>query len=259
MDIPLGRIVWYQLNATDMDAAVEFYCAINGWKSEEWPASDDPYVLLSTDSGTVGGVMAIPAEAQAGGAPQHWLMYIATPDVERSAAQAVDNGASVYVPPADLPDVGRFAVLADPQGAAFALYAPTEPPQDKPFAPGLGDVSWHELVTTNYAAAMNFYGEQFGWVMTEAMDMGDMGAYQMFGRHGVSLGGMYNKTPDMPAPPRWLLYFKVRDVQASAQQVAGLGGKVLNGPMEVPGGDFIVQCLDPQGGAFALHSARPAA
>lgn len=257
MGIPLGRIVWYQLNSTDVDAAVEFYCDVIGWKTEPWTGSADPYIVLSTDRGIVGGAMAMPADAKAAGAPQHWLMYIATPDVDRSVTQATDNGATVFVPPTDLPDAGRFAVLADPQGAAFALYAPTEPPQDTPFEPGLGDVSWHELMTSNYAAAMNFYGEQFGWVMTEAMEMDDMGTYQMFGRKGATLGGMFNRTPDMPASPNWLLYFKVSDVHASARQVGARGGQVLNGPMEVPGGDLIVQCMDPQGGAFALHSSRP--
>ncbi|MGQ0732772.1 MAG: VOC family protein, partial [Acidobacteriota bacterium] len=111
-----------------------------------------------------------------------------------------------------------------------------------------------ELYTTDAAAALTFYGEALGWKPTEAMDMGPAGVYHMFGRHLGSLGGMMTKTPDMAAVPTcWLLYFRVSDVHAAAETVKAKGGQVRMGPMEVPGGDWIAQCVDPQGGAFALH------
>ncbi len=252
---PLGRFVWYQLNSTDLDAAVSFYREIVGWKTEAWRGGDDPYTLLNRPDGApVGGAMNIPAEARDAGAPQHWLAYISTPDVDKTMLQAKDNGATVFVPPTDLPEVGRFSVLADPQGAVFAIYTPSSAPEDTAFAPGIGDASWHELMTGDYQAAMPFYFDLFGWQATEAMDMGDMGTYQMFGRNGDTLGGMMSTPPGVDAPPHWAVYFRVPDVDASAERIAGLGGQVFNGPMDVPGGDRVLQALDPQGGAFSLHS-----
>jgi predicted enzyme related to lactoylglutathione lyase len=111
------------------------------------------------------------------------------------------------------------------------------------------------LITTDHEAAYDFYADLFGWEKTDAMDMGEMGTYQMYGQGEETYGGMFNKPEDMPAPPHWLLYVKVPDVEAAAAKVTELGGQVLNGPMDVPGGDQIVQCMDPQGGVFALHSA----
>lgn len=251
-NIPRGRFVWYQLNASDVDAARDFYTDVIGWKTQLWEEGDGPpYTMLVNEAGPVGGIMAMPEDAR--GAPQHWLAYVSTPDVDKTVMQARDHGAQVHVPPSDLA-VGRFAVLADPQGAAFAVFAPNEPPEDTAFAPQRGDVSWHELLTTDYEKALGFYSELFEWEKTESMDMGETGIYQMYGRHGKSLGGMFNKSPEMPAPPNWTLYFMVGDVNERVERIKSLGGQILNGPMEVPGGDLIAQCLDPQGGAFAIHS-----
>jgi predicted enzyme related to lactoylglutathione lyase len=125
----------------------------------------------------------------------------------------------------------------------------------------MGEVSWHELATTNHEEAFEFYTTLFGWQKTDAMDMGEMGTYQMYGPESdeaVTYGGIFNKPPDMPAPPHWLYYIRVDDIHAAVDRVKENGGQVLNGPMEVPGGDQIAQCLDPQGAAFALHASSHA-
>ena len=80
--------------------------------------------------------------------------------------------------------------------------------------------------------------------------------YQMFSRNGVMLGGMFNASPQMPAPPGWLHYVLVDDVNRAVEAVTSGGGQVLNGPMEVPGGDWIAQCTDPQGAMFAVHARK---
>jgi predicted enzyme related to lactoylglutathione lyase len=211
--------------------------------------------MFVNDKGPMGGILAMPDDAKAAGAPQHWLAYISTPDVDKTVARASERGAQVCVPSTDL-DVGRFAVLADPQGAGFAVYAPKQPGEDTAFAPAVGDASWHELLTTDYESALGFYGDLFGWEKTGSMDMGEAGTYQMYGRRGDTLGGMFNKNPDMPGSPHWLVYFKVGDVAERIGRITTLGGQILNGPLEVPGGDLIAQCLDPQGGVFAIHSAK---
>ncbi len=139
----------------------------------------------------------------------------------------------------------------------FAAYTPAnasdEMTSDAP--PQVGQFSWHELATTDYEAAFEFYSELFGWEKTKSMDMGEGKMYQMYGvPGGQELGGMYNKTPDIPISC-WLLYARVPDVNRVTDTVTGSGGQVLNGPMEVPGGDIVAQCVDPQGAVFAVHSS----
>jgi hypothetical protein len=164
----------------------------------------------------------------------------------------------VELPPTEIPSVGRFAVLSDPAGAHFAIMQPADPSAGRPDAPpGPLDFSWRELATTDREGAMGFYAALFGWEKQGASDMGGpVGVYQEFGRAGVPLGGIYTKPADVPFPPHWLLYAKVSDLDASLAAVKAGGGQVLNGPMEIPGGDRIAQCLDPQGAAFALHQAK---
>ncbi|MBQ91465.1 MAG: hypothetical protein CL441_08695 [Acidimicrobiaceae bacterium] len=121
-----------------------------------------------------------------------------------------------------------------------------------------GRFVWHELNTSDPDAAKRFYSAIFGWVKGEAMNMGPMGTYQMYGREGQAPeGGMMTTPPGHPGPPAsWLHYVRVPDVAAALEQVKALGGQVLNGPQEVPGGDQVAQCLDPQGAAFAIHAKK---
>jgi uncharacterized protein len=136
----------------------------------------------------------------------------------------------------------------------FAIFEPAPSSPDTPEErPELGDTSWRELHTNDAAAAMKFYNALFGWRESQVMDMGPMGKYHLFARQW-DLGGIMNKPPQMASlPPHWGLYFRVANVAEAAERVKANGGQVLNGPMEVPGGDLIVNCLDPQGGSFSLH------
>ena len=252
-----GRFIWHELMTSEPDAAIDFYGKVVGWGSQPWEGGEQPYTMWMNGEAPIGGVMALPEEAAEQGAPPHWLPYIGTSDVDATVARASELGATVIVPAMDLPDVGRIVILADPQGAIFAAYTPAnatdEITSDAP--PEVGQFSWHELVTPDYEAAFAFYSELFGWEKTNAMDMGEGNMYQMYGvPGGPELGGIYNKPPEMPVAS-WLLYAKVPDVNAVADTVTGSGGQVLNGPMEVPGGDMVAQCMDPQGATFAVHSS----
>ncbi|MFB3855278.1 MAG: VOC family protein [Vicinamibacterales bacterium] len=251
-----GRFVWYELMTTDPAAAKGFYTKVVGWGTQDWPGSNPPYWMWIRGEAPVGGLMQLPEEARKGGAPPHWLAYVSVPDVDQSVEQAKGMGAMVHVPPTEIPEIGRFAVLADPQGAAFAVFKALSHGGIPDKSPQTGDFSWHELVTTDLDAAFRFYSALFGWEKTTAMDMGPMGVYQMYGVPGHELGGMFNRPPDIPAPPHWMLYVKVDDIDQSTERVKSAGGQILNGPMEVPGGDWIVQCMDPQGAAFSLHAAK---
>jgi len=205
----------------------------------------------------VGGAMAITDDMKAAGVPPHWMLYVGVDKLEDATAHVETLGGGTLSPVIDVPGVGRMRTMKDPQGAPFSIYEPTSPPQQAEALPELGDTSWHELYTTDAAAALAFYHDLFGWNSTETMDMGPMGKYHMFGRALGSMGGMMTKVDDMVQMPNvWLLYFRVPDVHAAAERVKAHGGQVLHGPMEVPGGDFIAQCLDPQGAAFALHSTK---
>ncbi len=249
-----GRFLWYQLQPSDAAGAIAFYQKVVGWGTETLAGMDTPYTMFTRLGAPIGGVLPLPEEAKQAGAVSHWLAYIGTTDVDGTVGQATKTGAKICVPAQDIPSVGRFAVLLDPQGALFAVYKPEqEPGAEEP--PQNGDCSWHELVTGDVKLAWDFYAPLFGWERKGAgHDMGPLGVYQEYGRPGSSpLGGMFKKPAEMPGPPHWELYFRVDDVNAGAERVKAGGGQILNGPMEVPGGDFIVNCLDPFGAGFSLH------
>lgn len=255
-----GRFLWYDLMTPDVDAATRFYSAITGWTLTPWATGEGrpPYTMWTNHDAPLGGVMTLSAEQAARGAPPHWLAYIGTPDVDATHHEALALGARSLVAPTDIPTVGRFAVLADPQGAPFAVFQPSTPGAPPAGMPAVGEFSWHELATTDGAAAFPFYATLFGWAPTEAMDMGADGVYQMFGQGGATYGGIFTPPCDDTMRPHWLLYVRVPDLDAALDAVRRGGGQVLNGPMEVPGGDHVAQCQDPQGGHFALHTAHAA-
>lgn len=248
-----GRFVWHELMTTDPQAAGAFYSRVLPWKTQ--PSGMPDYTVWVSGKAQAAGLMAQPESARQSGAPPSWLVYIGAPDVDATAAAAERLGGKVLKAPADIPSVGRFAVLADPQGAAFAIFAPGAAPAGAPAS----DFSWHELATSDYQGAMAFYSELFGWTRGPAHDMGPAGTYQLIEHGGAQVGGAY-KLMDASKPPHWLTYIQVASVDKAAAAVKAAGGRVTQGPMEVPGGSRIAQVLDPQGGAFAVHEpARQAA
>jgi len=250
-----SRFVWHELLAADPAGSKDFYPAVVGWGTQDWktPPGAPPYTVWMNGSTSVGGLMALPPEVKAAGAPPHWLGYVSVADVDTSLAQAKKLGAAVHFGPVDLPEVGRIAVLADPQGAAIALFTPGGAGMSPPEHPPVGAVSWNELATDDGKKAFDFYSQLFGWTKGEAMDMGAMGTYQIVAPAGggVPFGAIYNRPPQIPVS-NWLYYFRVADLDAAVDKAKAKGGKLLNGPMDVPGGR-IAQLMDAQGAAFALH------
>ena len=246
-----GRFVWHELMTTDTDAASDFYSHVVPWKTED--SGMPSYSLWMSGKYRAGGLMALPEDASA--TPPHWIIYIGTPDVDGTVEAAEKLGGKVLKPASDIPDVGRFAVLADPQGAAFAVFTPA-PVSGDGMPPGgsVGDFTWHELATTDPGSAFDFYAELFGWTKGAAHDMGEMGVYQLVSHDGKDVGGIY-KARDNSTPPSWLSYVRVDDAAKAASAAKSAGGRIINGPMEVPGGSWIVMMLDPQGGAFAVVEA----
>lgn len=246
-----GKFVWYDLMTSDPEQAKAFYSKVIGWGTSVWEGPE-PYTMWTSEAGPIGGVMAQPPGVNA---PPHWMGYVGVADVDRTTQQAASLGGKTLLPPTDIPSVGRFAVLADPQGASFAVFTPKDPADQGPdLSDRPGNFSWHELMTTDYVSALKFYEAIFGWKKRAEHDMGPMGIYCIFGSDTAEMGGMFNKTPDMPIPPNWMQYIRVDSVARVAPLVKANGGTVMHGPHEVPGGDWIAQCLDPQGAAFALHA-----
>ena len=249
---PRGRFVWFDLHTTEPTQAPGFYTRVTGWDTMPWQGTNG-YTMWTSGGAPLGGVGKLDQSVSQG---PHWLGYISTPSVDETVKQGVDLGARTLKPPTDIPSVGRFAILADPHGAAFAVFTALDETPGHEGEAQLREFSWHELATHDYPAAFRFYERLFGWEKMQAMDMGEAGVYQMFGRNGVMLGGMFNSSPQMPAPPGWLHYVLVDDVNRAVDAVTTSGGQVLNGPMEVPGGDWIAQCMDPQGAMFAVHAKK---
>jgi predicted enzyme related to lactoylglutathione lyase len=251
-----GRFVWYELMTTDRAGARAFYSQVVGWKPLENPMPGIEYEMFAAGDAPVAGMVDLPEDARKMGTPPSWIGYVAAADVDATTAKVKAAGGTAYVEPRDIPNMGRFAVLADPQGAAFALWKSANPDQDQPpsqQAPGR--VGWHELYTTDYQAALDFYSGLFGWQKQESMDMGEMGVYQMFGVGDQMLGGMMNKPPNVPVAC-WQYYFNVGNIDEAGERVKAAGGQVVFGPQEVPGGGFIIMGVDPQGANFALFGNR---
>jgi uncharacterized protein len=248
-----GRFVWHELMTSDPSAAEGFYKDVVGWQTAPFDQSPTPYTMWLAGEQPVGGLMHIPDEAKEMGAPPNWLAYIDVDNVDKSVDKAKQLGANVLQPPMEIPGVGRFSVIKDPQGAVVAFYKGSNP-RDPESDPKKQEFSWHELATSDPDGAWDFYSKVLGWSKKDAMDMGPMGTYQMFGRDRFTYGGIYRKPDDMPAPSHWLHYALVDDADEAAKRAEARGGKVLNGPMEVPGGDRIAVLMDPQGAAFAVHS-----
>jgi predicted enzyme related to lactoylglutathione lyase len=252
----LGRPVWYELLTTDMAGAEKFYTAVVGWTTTAFDGAPQPYKMwMRSGQAPIGGVMTIPDGMSF---PPHWEMYIGVPKLEDAVSKIERGGGGAMGPLIEVPTVGRMQTMRDPQGAVFAIHEPASPGEMAPEAPPeIGEVSWIELMTTDAPAARAFYREQFGWKDMDTADMGPIGMYYMFGRDVGMLGGMFNRSAEMAQiPPNWLLYFRVPEINAGADRITANGGQIVNGPMEVPGGDWIVQGMDPQGAAFALHAKK---
>jgi uncharacterized protein len=250
-----GQFIWHELITTDTKSAAGFYSKVAGLKTQS-ARSASTYTMLVAGSQPMGGLLDT---ATMGGSPR-WLSFIVSTNTDETARHAESLGGKVLMGPLDLPSGGRAAILQDPQGAAFAVWSsdkPSQLPSDVP----LGGISWHELATTDRAAAFPFYQALFGWHETSSMDMGPQGVYQMFAPAGVKdpFGGIYNKAPESPGGPNWLPYVKVADARPVTDVAKKHGAQILNGPMQVPGGGWISMGIDPQGALFAVHSVAPAA
>jgi len=255
-----GRFVWYELMTTDIPAAVSFYTKVIGWEMNAWPTPDGqpPYQMWKVPGkAEVGGVFSLPEEACKMGAPPAWLGNICVADLDGTLAKLQALGGQVHRPAFEVPDVGRVAIVADPTGATFALYQPSGQAPGHGETSSPGEFSWSELYSLDLDKAWAFYQALLGWQDRGSMDMGPMGKYQMFSASGGenANGGMMKSPPEMPVSA-WGFYTTVANLHGAIERAVGLGATLVNGPMDVPGGDEVATLQDPQGAFFSLHSRK---
>jgi predicted enzyme related to lactoylglutathione lyase len=253
-----GSFVWYDLLTPDPDAAAAYYAQVVGWTTQAFPSSDVAYTMFVGAQGPVAGT----TRPEGAGARPQWIGNVFVDDVDRTAALATELGGRVLSPPKDYPTVGRLAVVVDPQGVPMNLFRPARAMElhdtTRP-----GELTWHELVASDHAAAFAFYSRLFGWQKRRAVDLGPIGQYLVYGQAtgdlSADLGGMFTLPAAGPRQPMWLYYIQVADLDAAVARAKAGGGSVANGPMQVPGGARVAQLVDPQGVLFALHENAPAA
>lgn len=253
-----GTPIWYEIVTPDADAAERFYGAVLGWQSERAPAipgMEMDYRLASANGTGVAGLMQGPAgQAMQPG----WLVYFGVDDVDRSVDEAQAAGASVHMPPSDIPGVGRLAFLADPQGAMFYLMRGTSDEDSRAFQCGervpQGHAVWNELTAPDPDAAIAFYGALLGLRKEGAMPMGELGEYSFIHIGPDCIGAVMGKVPN--GRPGWQVYFSVDNIDAAVDRLTQASGRAVQGPDEIPGGAFALVAEDDQGARFGLVGPR---
>lgn len=243
----IGRFVWHDHMSDDVEKARSFYNELLGWETEVWKPGEMNYPMIVANGQMHGGFG--PAQ---GGAPAHWLGHVAVESVDDAAARAEAAGGTLLGAPMDIPEVGRMAVIGDPQGAVFSTYTPAGE-----WTPAEGVFVWDELQTTDVESAKAFYGEVVGWTASD-MDMGEGRTYTIFESGEAQRAGCMTLPPGVEAPPHWLAYLGTEDVDASAAKAEKLGGTKLVGPMDIPDMGRFAVVADPTGAVVGLYTSSGA-
>jgi predicted enzyme related to lactoylglutathione lyase len=234
----VGKVVWHDHGSPDPAKAREFYSALFGWEFETFGPGEFDYEMIRANGQTHGGFGSPP-----GNPPPHWMGSVLVDDVEVAVEQARNAGGKILAEPMDIPEVGRLAVIADPQGAVIAAFASVGiPPANE------GVFVWDELVTTDVEDAKRFYGEVFGWTSRD-VPMGPT-TYTIFMRAGDTDAGGLMHRPDERIPPSWTTYIGTDDIEATIARASELGATQINGPMDVPGQGRFAIITDPTGAVF---------
>ncbi|WP_294251540.1 VOC family protein [uncultured Sphingomonas sp.] len=250
-----GEIIWYELMTRDADKAAAFYGAVVGWQVAAPPPGGPDYRMIVAPDGNAGGMLQLDDAMLAAGASPTWLAYFGVDDVDASVAGIVAEGGKVLVPAWDAAGVGRIAMLTDPQGIPFyVMRGATEGATSTVYQRrGLGHVGWNELLAPDAEGALGFYHRQFGLTRMGGMPMGEMGEYSFIGHEGGEPIGAIMRAPP-GAKPGWGFYFRIDDVDQAKGLVEAAGGTVVMEPMDVPGGERVLQAVDPDGAVFGLVS-----
>lgn len=258
MPNPMGSFIWYELMTPDPAGAKAFYDAVVGWDIAAQSTFPNGYRMIGRGDGKMaGGVLPLTGEMISHGARPGWLGYIAVDDVDASVSKTEADGGKTLIPPFDIPEVGRVAMVSDPTGAPFYVMKPIPPANDPDSVSDVFSVDqpqhvrWNELSSSDQDGAVAFYTRHFGWGQEGAMEMGDMGQYKFIQQSGIAIGAIMAKPPQLPVS-MWTYYIGVDDIDRAAAAVTAGGGQILHGPIEIPGGEFALNGMDPQGASFGL-------
>jgi len=243
----VGKFVWHDNNSTDVEKAKNFYRQLLGWETEVFKPGEMDYPMIKAGGDMHGGF-----NKSQGGTPSNWLGHVLVEDADETVRRAEAAGGKILMGATDIPEVGRFAVIADPQGAVVSAFSPKG---DIPAAEGI--FVWDELMTSDPDAAKSFYTEVFGWG-TRDMDMGPAGTYTMFQRGGdVDVAGCMRTPEGVQAPPHWMPYIGTEDVDGTTARAKELGGNVMAEPMDIPNVGRFSVVQDPAGAVFGLFKGNP--
>jgi predicted enzyme related to lactoylglutathione lyase len=247
-----GSFAWLELGTTDRRAAKNFYSNLFGWSAEDMSMGPEmTYTIFRIGGSDVGGAYQLMKEQLDAKVPPHWMLYIGVENADEAALRAVRLGGQQLMAPADIPHVGRFAVLQDPTGAAISIFQPGEHRGITVFG-DVGALCWADLNTTNADKASKFYAEWLGW----KFDVGKDGYRHIINGtgHEDMIGGV---PPQMHAPPgtpsHWMPYFHVEDCKVTAAKAAQLGATTIMPAELMPDVGTIAVAADPQKAVFALY------
>lgn len=256
MKNPPGDFIWYELMTTDADGAQTFYSSVIGWRINYAQHEGMDYQLFYAGESGIGGMMQLDEEMIANGTRPGWIAYVAVDDVDVTSAAATAAGGSVMVPPTEIPNVGRFAMLGDPGGVPIYVLSTINDEPSKSYAPQSdGHCAWNELVSSDQDAAIKFFTGLFDWQLGDAIPIGPLGTYQMLNLNDRPVSAIMQAGPD-GSGPMWRHYFRVASLKDAIAAVEAGGGKVLHGPQPVPGDDEIIIGMDPQGAIFSLVAKK---
>jgi uncharacterized protein len=241
----VGKFVWHEQVSDDPKRAQDFYTQLFGWGTEVFKPGEVDYTMISSGGQTHGGF----GKAQEGAPPPHWLSHVGVENLDEAIEKAKGAGGKVAAGPFDMENVGRMAILIDPQGAFISAY--------QSLSDGSGSAGvfvWDELGTTDADGAQRFYEEVFGW---STQDMGEeYGGYRIFSRGETQIAGlMRNQDPSIPA--MWTPYVGAEDPDATCKKAAELGAQALVEPMDVPNVGRFAILKDPQGAVFGIIKGEP--
>jgi uncharacterized protein len=245
-----GMFCWEELATTDAAAAKEFYCGLFGWSANDTPIGEGAfYTMLRLDGKDVAALYGMSSQEQEH-MPPHWNSYVSVASADQAAEKAGALGAKVALPPFDVMEHGRMAVIQDPTGAMVSVWEPRQHIGSR-LVGQAGAPCWNELATPDPDRAREFYTGLFGWTaQTQQMEVGP---YTVFLRGSQQAAGMYGLTPSMAGmPPSWMPYFAVDDCDASVEKARGLGATIHVGPADIPGIGRFALIQDPQGAMFSI-------
>lgn len=246
-----GKHTWRENRTADPNGNKDWYGKLLGWQITGQDMGDFVYNMFSVNGNALGGFAQLTEDQKKMGAPPHWLTYVSVADVDATSAVVTEAGGQIYAAPFDVPGVGRICVVADDQGAVFALYKGlTEDPEANAPPPPHGDVWWAELMTKDVAAAKTFYSKVLGWGV-QSMEM-PTGEYVVFLQGEDASCGCVALPEAVQAPPHWGVYFAVDDVDATLAAAVESGGTAHTEMMEAPGVGRFAMVGDPQGAAFGI-------